>query len=79
MVKSKRRQKPRRDTVSSDRNGIINQIIDYTKTDREHAEQIYEHLRADNRIYFDDSVGLDRQGLVIRDDVDLLAVAAEVK
>jgi hypothetical protein len=65
--------------MSNDRNGIITLIIDATDTDREHAERIYEELRADDRIYFDDSVGLDRQGLVIRDDVDLLAVAAAIE
>ncbi|MPQ69472.1 hypothetical protein [Pseudomonas sp. MWU12-2323] len=63
----------------NDRNGIINQILDGTNTDREHAERIYEVLRTDNRIYFDETVGLDRQGLVIRADVDLLAVAAEIE
>lgn len=65
--------------MSNDRNGIINQIIDFTGTERDHAERIYEELRADDRIYFDDSVGLDRQGLVIREDVDLMAVAAEIE
>lgn len=64
--------------MSHDRNGIIGQIIDYAGVDREHAERIYEALRADDRVYYDDSAGLDRQGLVIRDDVDLLAVAAEI-
>lgn len=65
--------------MSNDRNGIINLIIDATGTDRDNAERIYEQLRADDRIYFNDSVGLDRQGLVIRDDVDLMAVAAEIE
>ena len=65
--------------MSHDRNGIINQIIDATGTDRDHAERIYEELRADDRIHFDDSVGLDRQGLVIREGVDLLAVATEIE
>lgn len=65
--------------MSNDRNGIINLIIDATGTDRDHAKRIYEQLRADDRIYFNDSVGLDRQGLVIRDDVDLMAVAAEIE
>ncbi|GEM_PF-4068945 len=65
--------------MSNDRYGIINQIIDATNTDRDHAERIYEELRADDRIFFDDSVGLDRQGLVIREDVDLLAVAADIE
>lgn len=64
--------------MSHDRNDIVNQIIDYTGTDREHAERIFDELRADDRIYFDGSVSLDRQGLVIRDGVDLMAAAAEV-
>jgi hypothetical protein len=63
-----------------DRNDIINQIQDALGAEgsRELAEQIYDELRADDRIYFNDSAGLDRQGLVIRDGVDLVAVAAQV-
>lgn len=65
--------------MGADRNEMICQIVDYTGTDRAHAERIYEALRADGRIYFDDSVGLDRQGLEFRADLDLLAVASEIE
>lgn len=62
-----------------DRNDMICQIVDYIGTDRVHAERIYEALRADGRIYFDDSVPLDRQGLEFRDGLDLMAAASEIE
>lgn len=38
------------------------------------AEKIFDTLRADDRVYYDPYA----KGLLLRDDVDLLAVAAEV-
>lgn len=59
----------------NDRNDIINQILDALGAEghRELAEQIFDVLRADGRISHD-----DRRGLVIDDDVDLIAEAAAV-
>lgn len=66
--------------MNTDRNGIVNQIMDAlgSECERELAERMFDSMRADGWIYYDDTVGLDRQGLKIRDDVDLLAVAAEI-
>lgn len=56
-----------------DRNDIINNIIDLLGDggSRELAEQVYDNLRADDRIYADD------QGLHISDGVDLIQEAAD--
>ena len=57
----------------NDRNTIINTIQDNLGADGSHelAEQVFDLLRADDRIYWDDS-----RGLVIRDDVSVFDVAA---
>lgn len=59
----------------SDRNDIINQIQDLLGSEgsREIAEQVFESLRSDERIAYDDD-----RGLFIRDGVDLVDVAAEL-
>lgn len=57
------------------RNDIINQIQDLLGSEgsREIAEQVFDALRADDRIAYD-----DERGLFIRDGVDLVDVAAEL-
>lgn len=59
----------------NDRNNIVNTLIDHLGSDgsRELAEALFDELRADDRIYWDDSLGL-----VLRDDVDLIAEAAKL-
>ena len=59
----------------NDRNDIINQILDALGAEgsRELAEQIFDLLRVDGRISYD-----DRRGLIIDDDVDLIGEAAAV-
>lgn len=56
----------------NDRNAIINTILDLVgpECDRDLAERIFEELRHDDRIYYTDA-----DGLVLRDDVDLVEVA----
>ena len=58
-----------------DRNNIVNQIQDGLGAEgsRELAEQVFDVLRADGSIYYTDA-----DGLVLRDDVDLIAVAADL-
>lgn len=60
----------------NDRNNIVNQIQDLIGPagSRELAERLFDELRSDERIYWDDA-----RGLVLRDDVDLAAVAAEIE
>lgn len=57
----------------SDRNNIVNQIQDALGSEgsRELAERVFDELRADDRIYYD-----DQRGLVLRADVDVIEVAA---
>lgn len=59
----------------NDRNTIVNQIQDGLGDggSRELAERIFAVLRSDDRIYYTDA-----RGLVLRDEVDLIAVAAEM-
>lgn len=54
---------------------LITRIQEHLGTvcDRDLAERIYTELRADDRIYWDNV-----RGLVLRDDVDLFAVAVGV-
>ena len=56
----------------NDRNNVINQIQDGLGSEgsRELAEKIFDALRADGTIYWD-----DYQGLVLPADVDLIAAA----
>jgi len=60
----------------NDRNNIENQIQDALGSEgsRELASQIFDHLRADDRIYF----AGDYEGLVIAEGVDLIEVAAQL-
>lgn len=60
----------------NDKHAIINQIEDALGSEGSHelAERMYDAMRADDRIFYAGNY----EGLVIRDDVDLLAVAAEV-
>lgn len=60
----------------NNRNDIVNQIMDglASEGDIELAEQMFDAMRADDRIYWDG----DYRGLVIRDDVDIIAVAEEI-
>lgn len=60
----------------NDRNDIVGQIQSLLGSEgsRELAEQIFDVLRADDRIYY-----TDLHGLVLRDDVDLIAVAAGIE
>lgn len=57
----------------NDRNNIVNQIQDALGSEgsRELAERVFDELRADDRIYYD-----DQRGLVLRADVDVIEVAA---
>lgn len=56
----------------NDRNNIVNSIQDLLGPEgsREIAEGLFDVLRADDRIYWDDA-----RGLVLRDDVDLAEAA----
>lgn len=60
----------------NDRNNVINQIENALGPEgsRELAEKIYDHLRDDDVITYD-----DLHGLVLPDDVDLVAIALEVE
>ncbi|BEV15161.1 hypothetical protein HBDW_19490 [Herbaspirillum sp. DW155] len=55
---------------------IVNQIRDLLggEGSLELAEKMFDAMRADDRIYY----AGDYEGLVIREDVDLIAVAVEV-
>jgi hypothetical protein len=61
----------------NDRTAIINQILDLTgpECSRELAEKMFDAMRADDRVFYAN----DNDGLMIRDDVDLTAVALEVE
>lgn len=65
--------------MTASRNEMIYNIMSAigSDCDRDLAERVFENLRADGRIYFDDTVSADRQGFRLRDDVDLLAAAIE--
>lgn len=58
----------------NDRNNIISQIQDALGSEgsRELAERVFDILRADDRIVYDDIVGLQ-----IVENVDLIDVAAQ--
>ena len=58
-----------------DRNNIVNTLMDMLGPDgsRELAEALFDELRADGRIYWDDA-----RGLVISNDIDLIAEAAKL-
>lgn len=58
-----------------DRNDVIYQIEDLLGSEGDHdlAVRVYERLRADDRVYFDDA-----EGLTLAEGVDLIAVAGEV-
>lgn len=60
----------------NDKNGIINEIQDLLGSDgsRELAEKMFDVMRADDRVYY----AGDYEGLVLREDVDLIEVANEV-
>ena len=60
----------------NDKNGIINEIQAALGSEgsRDLAEQMFDVMRTDDRIYY----ASDYEGLRIRADVDLIAVAAEI-
>lgn len=59
-----------------DKASIISEISDYLGSEGswELAEEVYEELRSDDRIYY----ASDYEGLKIREDVDLIGVAGEI-
>lgn len=59
----------------NERNDVVNHIQDRLGDagSREIAEQVFDILRASNRVYWSDV-----NGLTIRDDVDLIAVAGSL-
>lgn len=59
----------------NDRNAMINALQDLIGSEgsRELAEQVFDVLRGDGRISYN-----DQHGLVLADDVDVIAVAAEI-
>ena len=59
----------------NDRNNLVNQIQDLLggEGSAELANAVFNELRSDDRIYWD-----DQRGLVLRDDVDVVDVAARL-
>lgn len=60
----------------TDRNGLVTWIMDGLggEGDRKLAEQMFDAMRFDGRITYD-----DLHGLQVRDGVDLIAVAVEIE
>lgn len=65
-----------REMTMNTRDDIINQIENALDSDGspELAEAVFDILRADDRIYYDSL----SQGLILRHDVDVFEVAAQV-
>jgi hypothetical protein len=59
----------------NDRKNLLDQLADLLGdgADDEIVDRVYETLRADDRIYYD-----DLHGLTLRDDVDVMAVAEQI-